>query len=354
MLTSAWRSGFLSVPSVPFRDTTQISRGKFDRLQHTTAGSTLCALDGCGLRSAGPPRPALTPHTLFLFIGSCLCSTLLSDGSSRQPPLRFASPSVPSTWAKDFHLLAIEHARHTLLPLGVLARRWERDRYDAVEQVREPIACVGSNPVRFRKPPPGETPVGSRRDACSPAYRCISALSTFDLIPSPRRLHRCSTASTYLRTCAVATRDGRVANGKGRVPTRLAWGAPLQEDTVCTALGHGAYPTGTRCVPTGTRCVPHWDTVRTPLGHGAYPTGTRCVPHWDTVRTPLGDGAYPTGGRCLPHWGMVRTPLGDGAYPTGGRCLPHWGTVLTPLGYAGIPSRDSGKPRVRPSFSCRL
>ncbi|HSY49966.1 MAG TPA: hypothetical protein VLC46_14220, partial [Thermoanaerobaculia bacterium] len=58
------------------------------------------------------------------FIGSCLCSTLLSDGSSRQPPLRFASPSVPSTWAKDFHLLAIEHARHTLLPTGVLARRW--------------------------------------------------------------------------------------------------------------------------------------------------------------------------------------------------------------------------------------
>jgi len=118
MLTSAWRSGFLSVPSVPFRDTTQISRGKFDRLQHTTAGSTLCALDGCGLRSAVPARPALTPHTRFLSIGSCLCSTLLSDGSSRQPPLRFASPSVPSTWAKDFHLLAIEHARHTPRALG--------------------------------------------------------------------------------------------------------------------------------------------------------------------------------------------------------------------------------------------
>jgi hypothetical protein len=102
----------LSPLSPVFRDTTQISRGKFDRLQHTTAGSTLCALDGCGLRSAEPARPALTPHTRFLFIGSCLCSTLLSDGSSRQPPLRFASPSVPSTWAKDFHLLAIEHARH--------------------------------------------------------------------------------------------------------------------------------------------------------------------------------------------------------------------------------------------------
>ena len=114
----------LSPLSPVFRDTTQISRGKFDRLQHTTAGSTLCALDGCGLRSAEPARPALTPHTRFLFIGSCLCSTLLSDGSSRQPPLRFASPSVPSTWAKDFHLLAIEHARHTLLPTGVLARRW--------------------------------------------------------------------------------------------------------------------------------------------------------------------------------------------------------------------------------------
>src|SRR6185437_2328170 len=28
-------------------------------------------------------------------------------------PLRFANPSPPSGWVKDFHLQAVEHARHT-------------------------------------------------------------------------------------------------------------------------------------------------------------------------------------------------------------------------------------------------
>ena len=147
----------LSPLSPVFRDTTQISRGKFDRLQHTTAGSTLCALDGCGLRSAEPARPALTPHTRFLFIGSCLCSTLLSDGSSRQPPLRFASPSVPSTWAKDFHLLAIEHARHTLLPPGVppCGGSWRVNKSN-VECAD--VTFSGFDPRCFTRsvPPPGE------------------------------------------------------------------------------------------------------------------------------------------------------------------------------------------------------
>src|ERR1700730_13767854 len=29
-------------------------------------------------------------------------------------PLRFTNPSLPSRWVKDFHLQAIEHARHTI------------------------------------------------------------------------------------------------------------------------------------------------------------------------------------------------------------------------------------------------
>src|SRR5271165_5262506 len=109
----------------------------------------------------------------FLFIGSRLCSTLLSDPVSRRrpcaslslllhqdgkrtftsklsnmlgtrkpplklrfkgapdfgfsemarspghpptTPLRFAIPSPPSGWEEDFHLQAVEHARHTKTP----------------------------------------------------------------------------------------------------------------------------------------------------------------------------------------------------------------------------------------------
>ena len=65
----------------------QISRGKFGRLRRTTAGFTLCALDGHGLRSMTPARPALTPRLRFLFIGSRLCSTLPSDITSRENAL---------------------------------------------------------------------------------------------------------------------------------------------------------------------------------------------------------------------------------------------------------------------------
>jgi hypothetical protein len=84
-----------------------------NRLWCTTAGSTLRALDGYGLRDTLPARPALAPRIRFLFIGSHLCSTLPSDPASRRQPLRFANPSPPSGWVEDFHLRAIEHARHT-------------------------------------------------------------------------------------------------------------------------------------------------------------------------------------------------------------------------------------------------
>src|SRR5438445_6828013 len=65
---------------------TQTSRGKLDRLRRTPAGSTLCALDGYGLRSPWPARPTLAPRTRFLFIGSRLCSALPSDPASRLGP----------------------------------------------------------------------------------------------------------------------------------------------------------------------------------------------------------------------------------------------------------------------------
>ena len=64
----------------------QTSRGKLDRLPRTPAGFTLRALDGYGLRSPWPARPALTPRIRFLFIGSRLCSALPSDPASRRRP----------------------------------------------------------------------------------------------------------------------------------------------------------------------------------------------------------------------------------------------------------------------------
>src|SRR5215472_1986602 len=57
LLTSATRSGGIASSSVTFCDMPQISRGKFDRLRCTTAGSTTSALDGYGLRRHSPLRP---------------------------------------------------------------------------------------------------------------------------------------------------------------------------------------------------------------------------------------------------------------------------------------------------------
>ena len=65
-------------------DTRQISRGKFNRLPRTVAGSTLGVLDGYGLRGKSAARPALAPCIRFLSIDSHVCSTLPSDPASRR------------------------------------------------------------------------------------------------------------------------------------------------------------------------------------------------------------------------------------------------------------------------------
>ncbi len=98
----------------------QISRGKFDRLQHTTGGSTLCALMEQHFVAEGPLVPATDwPHIRFLFIGSCFCSALLPDPPHGCSPC--ASLPFTSIWlVEDFHLQAVEHARHTFSrPSGV-------------------------------------------------------------------------------------------------------------------------------------------------------------------------------------------------------------------------------------------
>src|ERR1035438_6540474 len=49
--------------------------------------------------------------------GSCSSARALLHASFRPhlavTPLRFANPSPPSGWVEDFHLQAVEHARHT-------------------------------------------------------------------------------------------------------------------------------------------------------------------------------------------------------------------------------------------------
>ena len=100
-------------PSLEFGTARQISRGKFLRLPRTTAEFTFCVLDGCGLRCQLPARPTRTPQIRFLYVGSRVCSMLLSDASSRKSPLHFANPSPPSGWIRDLHPQAEKHARHT-------------------------------------------------------------------------------------------------------------------------------------------------------------------------------------------------------------------------------------------------
>src|SRR3981081_3038155 len=94
----------------------QISRGKFNRLQRTTAGFTTSALDGYGLRDQLLARPF--PSTSHPVLVHRLASLLRASfrprlAASVISPLRFANPSSPSDWVEDFHLQAVVHARHT-------------------------------------------------------------------------------------------------------------------------------------------------------------------------------------------------------------------------------------------------
>src|SRR5260370_9828870 len=130
-------------------DPGQISRGKLNRLQCTPAGSTLRALDGYGLRDPWPARPTLAPRIRFLFIGSHLCSTLPSDPASRRQPLWFTNPSPPSGGVEDFHLRAIEHARHTTNPRP---REWGERIGEGL--LSERIVVVEAQPLG-QEPPDG-------------------------------------------------------------------------------------------------------------------------------------------------------------------------------------------------------
>ena len=103
-----WQKEFFENGAAAFQ-----SRGKFDRLPRTTAGFTLRALDGYGLRDHWPARPLLTPHYPVLVHRLALLLHASFRPRLATTPLRFAITSPPSGCEKDFHLQAVEHARHT-------------------------------------------------------------------------------------------------------------------------------------------------------------------------------------------------------------------------------------------------
>ena len=88
-------------------------RGKFDCLPHATAKFTTSAFDGYRLRCHWPFRPApyasdpLLVHRLVRLLHASFRPRLATT------PLRFAMTSPPSGCQKDFHLRAVEYARHT-------------------------------------------------------------------------------------------------------------------------------------------------------------------------------------------------------------------------------------------------
>jgi len=61
----------------------------------------------CSLVRLGRPRYPVFVHRAAVLLHTSFRPHLAAT------PLRFANPSPPSGWVKDFHLQAVEHARHT-------------------------------------------------------------------------------------------------------------------------------------------------------------------------------------------------------------------------------------------------
>src|SRR5271155_1993252 len=100
----------------------QTSRGKFDRLQRTTAGFTDTRLDGYGLCCSLPTRPrVLASYPVLVHRHTPLLHASFRPRLATTP-LRFANPSPPSGWIRDLHPQTVEHARHTM-PLRLEIRK---------------------------------------------------------------------------------------------------------------------------------------------------------------------------------------------------------------------------------------
>jgi hypothetical protein len=80
----------------------------------TPPESTAPALSGCGfaidflLVRPGRPRYPVFVHRAAALLHASFRPRLATT------PLRFANPSPPSGWMKDFHLQTVDHAQHTV------------------------------------------------------------------------------------------------------------------------------------------------------------------------------------------------------------------------------------------------
>ena len=71
----------------------------------------------CSLVRPGRPRYPVLVHRAAALLHASFRPRLATT------PLRFANPSPPSGWIEDFHLQAVDHARHTKKSAGPMAPR---------------------------------------------------------------------------------------------------------------------------------------------------------------------------------------------------------------------------------------
>src|ERR1700692_3356614 len=76
----------------------------------------------CSLVQPGRPRYPVLVHQAAALLRASFRPRLAAA------PLRFANPSPPSGWIEDFHLQALDHARHTRKPRHGGAGRAGGDR----------------------------------------------------------------------------------------------------------------------------------------------------------------------------------------------------------------------------------
>src|SRR5712691_1143516 len=114
LLTPALRSECLATPSVSLprqqRRPPEVRPTAFTARPPDLPPRRLMAVDfaiDCSLVRPGWPRYPVLVHRAAALLHASFRPRLATT------PLRFANPSPPSVWIKDFHLQAVDHARHT-------------------------------------------------------------------------------------------------------------------------------------------------------------------------------------------------------------------------------------------------
>ena len=201
LLTSAPRSPASRRAQSRLRDTAQISRGKLDRLPRSPADLLSQALDSRGLRGHPPARPAWAASYPVLVhrVAALLPRPLPFRRRLATTPLRFAIPSSLSDWEEDFHLQAVEHARHTSWMRRLLTDHGLVRPHRYRQPSRSVLANLVYNMCRLlwleRHAAPAWKPPGNRRAANSlkphpGAHRSLPAPSTglqVTVFPQPWR-----------------------------------------------------------------------------------------------------------------------------------------------------------------------